>query len=438
MKRYIEVFLVVLLISLLSISAVAESVEVVFWHSMQNPLDNKSIDAIVAQFNETHPGINVKVVLVPGTETETTKLMTAVAAGTGPDVYYLDRFTVAQRANYGVLEPLEDFLAQAGVDIGALKSEFFDFAVEEATYNGKLYALPWDTDARVLYYNKKLFKEAGLDPNKPPRTISELDEYVDKITIMKGNQIQQIGFVPWSGQGWHYTWGWAFGGKFYDPESKKLIFADDPKIVKALEWEKSYASKYGIKNIDTFRAAYGQGGGAGGAATGGAAPIDMFLVGKEAMRIDGNWFLSQIIQFAPEGFEYGITYIPSPPDGEENSTWCGGWSLVIPKGSKYPKEAAEFILYMATKGAIKYGIDTNHFAASKESVQKLVEANPDQKMFADLLPTAHCRPVIPAGALLWDKLSEAWNYALYGEKSVEQALRDAQNEVQMELDKAFK
>ncbi|MBA7628054.1 hypothetical protein ES703_35524 [subsurface metagenome] len=438
MKRYIGMFLAVLLIGLLSISAVAKSTEIVFWHSMQNPLDNKFMEEIVVQFNETHPTIHVKGVLVPGTETEITKLMTAVAAGTGPDVYYLDRFTVAQRARYGVLEPVEDYLVQVGVDIEALKSKFFDFAIKEATYNGKLYALPWDTDARVLYYNKKLFKEAGLDPNKPPRTISELDEYADKLTIMKGDQIQQAGFVPWSGQGWHYTWSWAFGGKFYDPESKKLIFADDPKIVKALEWEKTYASKYGMKNIDAFRAAYGIGGGAGGAAIGLAEPVNMFLVGKEAMLIQGNWFLSQIIQFAPEGFEYGMAPIPSPPDGEENSTWCGGWSLVIPKGSKHPKEAAEFLVYMTTIGEIKYAIDTTHFAASKESVEKLVEANPEQKMFADLLSTAHCRPVIPVGALLWDKLSEAWNFVLYGEKDVEQALRDAQNEVQTALDKALK
>lgn len=429
MKRYIEVFLVVLLIGLLSISAVAKSVELVFWHTMSNPLDRKSIEESVAEFNKMYPNINVKLLLVPGGETETTKLMTAVAAGVGPDIYYLDRFTVAQRAYHGVLEPLEDFLVQAGVNIEALKSEFFDFAVEEATYNGKLYALPWDTDARILYYNKKLFKKAGLDPDKPPRTISELDEYADKLTIIEGKKMQQIGFVPWRGQGWHYTWGWAFGGKFYDTESKKLIFADDPKIIKALEWETSYAGKYDMKNIDTFVSAY---------AGGDAAPIDLFLIGKEAMRVDGNWFLSQIIEFAPEGFEYGMTPIPSPPDGEKNSTWCGGWSLVIPKGSKHQKEAAEFIFYMATKGAIKYAVDTTHFAAVKESVQKVVEANPDQKIFADLLPTAHSRPAIPLGALLWDKLTEAWEYALYGEKSVEEALRDAQNEVQMELDKALK
>ncbi|RKX52293.1 MAG: ABC transporter substrate-binding protein, partial [Thermotoga sp.] len=82
-------------------------------------------------------------------------------------------------------------------------------------------------------------------------------------------------------------------------------------------------------------------------------------------------------------------------------------------------------------------IDTAHFSALIEGTKKVVEADPDQKLFADLLPTAHCRPVIPVGALLWDKLTDAWNYALYDKKTPEQALRDAQNEVQAALDKAL-
>ncbi|RKX52818.1 MAG: ABC transporter substrate-binding protein, partial [Thermotoga sp.] len=130
--------LLILTLIVLSTFAMAEVVEIVFWHSMSNPVDKKSIEESVAKFNKTHPNIKVKVVLVPGTETEVTKLMTAVAAGTGPDVYYLDRFTVAQRAHQGVLECLEDYLVQLGVDVEKLKSKYFDFAIAEATYNGKL------------------------------------------------------------------------------------------------------------------------------------------------------------------------------------------------------------------------------------------------------------------------------------------------------------
>ncbi|HAA63957.1 MAG TPA: ABC transporter substrate-binding protein, partial [Thermoanaerobacter sp.] len=117
--------------------------------------------------------------------------------------------------------------------------------------------------------------------------------------------------------------------------------------------------KYGIKNIDSFFAAFGDGGG--------AEPVDPFMMGKEAMRIDGNWFLSTLRKFAdPKVCEWGIAPIPYPGGREKDSTWAGGWSLVIPKGAKHPKEAAEFIQWMATKGAIKYAKDTAHFSAIKE------------------------------------------------------------------------
>ena len=428
-KLFLGFLLVLLVIGLFGVFAYASPVKLTFWHVMSNKVDKAAIDAAVAKFNETHPNIQVKAILVPGHETESTKLMTAVAAGTGPDIYYLDRFTVAQRAHFGVLEPLQDYLVKAGVDVSALKAKFFDFAAKEATYRGKLYALPWDTDARVLYYNKKLFKKAGLDPNKPPVTIKELDEYAAKLTKIKGNRVLQIGFIPWRDQGWHYTWGWVFGGKFYDPKTKKLTFADDPKILAALKWEVGYAKKYGIKNIDAFFSSY----------RGGSVPVDPFIIGKEAMRVGGNWFMSQLDNFASKGFEYGVAPIPYPEGGEKDSTWAGGWSLVIPKGAKHPKEAAEFMVWMATNGEKMYAEQTAHFAALRAATEALVKKDPRQKLFYDLFsgPNAHCRPVIPVGALLWDKLGNAWNDALYGKKSPEQALRDAQNEVQQALDKAF-
>jgi multiple sugar transport system substrate-binding protein len=154
------------------------------------------------------------------------------------------------------------------------------------------------------------------------------------------------------------------------------------------------------------------------------------------MVVDGNWLLAQIKQLAPKDFEFGIASIPAPEYGEKNSTWAGGWSLVIPKGAKHPKEAAEFIYYMATEGQIKYAADTQHLPTLKEAVPGLLNVSPpEQKIFADLLPTAHVRPVIPVGALLWDELTNALQAVIYGEKSATEALKSAQEKVQKELDK---
>jgi multiple sugar transport system substrate-binding protein len=420
-KLILSLLIVFLLITILPIYG-QKTVEITFWYCMTRPQDMKSIEEIVADFNKKHPYIRVKVLLVPGAETEVTKLMTAIAAGTGPDVYYLDRFTVAQRANEGVLEPLEDWLVKAGVNVKELKKGFFDFAIKEATFKGKLYAMPWDTDDRVLYYNKKLFKEAGLDPNKPPRTIAELDAYAEKLTKIKDNVIEVFGFIPWYSQGWHYTWGWAFSGEFYNERLQRFTFGTDKRIIESFKWQKKYADKYGMATIGAFLGIFGP-------------EIDPFIAGKLAMKVDGSWYLTNIRDFAPKDFEWGMSQIPSI-DGRP-TTWAGGWSLVIPKGAKNPQEAAEFIAYIGTEGQVKYAVDTAHLPTWKAGFPALLKVDPDQKLFADLLAVAKCRPVVPVGALVWDKLTEARDYVLYGQKTAEQALKDAQKECQNALDRAL-
>lgn len=420
-KLILSLLIVFLLISILPIYG-QRVVEINFWHNMSREVDKKSIEESVAKFNKTHPYIRVKVLLVPGAETEITKLMTAVAAGTGPDIYYLDRFTAAQRANEGVIECVEDLLVRVGVDVKKLKAQFFDFAISEASFKGKLYVLPWDTDDRVLYYNKKLFKEAGLDPTKPPKTIAELDAVAEKLTKIKGNVIEVFGLIPWFSQGWHYTWGWAFGGEFFNEKLQRFTFGTDKKIIDSYKWQKKYADKYGMATIGAFLGMFGP-------------EIDPFIAGKLAMKVDGNWYLANLRAFAPKDFEYGIAYIPSI-DGRL-TTWAGGWSLAIPKGAKNPREAAEFMMYMATEGQIKYAIDTAHLPTVKAGVPELLKVDPEQKIFVDLLTVAKCRPVVPVGALVWDKLTEARDYVLYGQKTAEKALLDAQKECQEALDKAL-
>ncbi len=426
--------LLVILLCFVTLILAQEPVKIIFWHNMSNPVDRKSIEEIVQIFNQKNPDIEVEAILVPATGTDATRLMTAIAGGTGPDAYYLDRFTVAQRAYYNQLEPLDKYLEENGIDVELLKSKYVDFAINECMWDNTLYALPWDTDARVLFYNKKLFREAGLDPEKPPVTIEELDEYAEKLTKKAGNRYLQIGFVPWVGEGWPYTWGWAFGGEFYDYENQKLIFAEDENIKKSFEWQKMYADKYGIKEMEAFFSAFGMS--FTGSSVGSAAPIDPFLNGQLAMKVDGNWLLAQIEQgLAPTGFEYGMAPIPYPEEVGKSTTWAGGWSIVIPKGAKHPKEAAKFIYYMATEGQIKYAENAAHLPTWKEAIPVFVEAYPEQRLFADLLSTAKNRPPLPVGALLWDELVDARNYVLYGEKDIQKALRDAEYKVQIELDK---
>ena len=116
--------------------------------------------------------------IVPGAETNVAKLLTAIRGGVAPDVYEADQFTVPQRAAEGVLAELPADVAKA--------SDYLPFAWAETQFQGKTYALPFDTDARALWYNKDLITAAGQDPaqldmSKGPATIEAVTKIADAI-----------------------------------------------------------------------------------------------------------------------------------------------------------------------------------------------------------------------------------------------------------------
>src|SRR5947209_19735849 len=199
----------------------AGTTQVLFWTS-HTPPDTDSMKHMVDAFNKQSTTSCVKMVAVPGSETDIAKLTTAVRGGTGPDVYELDRFTVAERAAAGVLEDLTPYGA------ANMSGNYLDFAWKEALFKGKPYALPDDTDARVLYYNKDLLQAAGvtdlsaLDMSKGAPTIDTIRGMANKVNKKVNGKYTVVGFAPRLNQEWHYTWGFAYGGSFFDAASCKV------------------------------------------------------------------------------------------------------------------------------------------------------------------------------------------------------------------------
>src|ERR1700739_4444850 len=135
--------------------------EIKFWiNSSLGNNEKAAYQKAAEEFGQKNPKYKVSVEVVPGSETDVTKLMTAVRSGAGPDVAVIDRFTVAQRAATGLLVDLTPMIKKEGKD---LSKEYSEGPWREVLYQDKVYALPTNTDARVLFYNKQLLKEAGID-----------------------------------------------------------------------------------------------------------------------------------------------------------------------------------------------------------------------------------------------------------------------------------
>jgi len=263
-----------------------ETVKISFWHIYTDGPMKTLMDELLADFEKQHPNIKVEQLGINFFD-YWTKLSTAMAAGSGPDLALNDTSTVAARAKSGAILSVDEYIQRDGINL----DDYFPILVERMKYNGKMYGMPNDTDVRVLYYNKKLFREAGLDPEKPPVTWDELEQYAEKLTKWNSNNLLDvIGFSPAIGNLHLWTLAWTNGGDFWDDEGNPTF--NRPENVEALQWEKKIQDKYGVKAMSAFNSQAS------------ALGFSPFIAGKAAMVVDVNNLYREIQQRAPD-LEFG-------------------------------------------------------------------------------------------------------------------------------------
>ena len=430
MKRIVTLvsLLLIIMVSFGSCKKKQGSDEVIFWTSHAPPA-NYTLEKIVNNYNATNPAVKVKFVQVPGSETDTSALMTAVRGGTGPDVYMLDRFTVAQRASDGVLEDLTDVINRVDPNF---KAKVLPFAWDEAQFRGKTYAFPFDTDTRGLFYNIDMLREAGIDPSifdrsRGPITIDQLREICQRIDTKdaQGNYTK-IGFIPQVDQGWHYTWGFDFGGEFADLAAGRVT-PTHPGVVAGFQFLYDWNRLMGVREVQNFISSY--------------MPPNFppqnhpFMTGNLAMTVTGDWHVNQMERYAPD-VAWGVTYIPVPRQGDKPSTWAGGWAMVVPAGSKKVEAAVRFMTYICGVEGQRLYFQENGNAPTLLALlneQGLFPAN--KQYFQESLGFAKSRPALPVGALYWDALSSAQDMVVQNAQTPLEALQQAETQVQAQLNR---
>lgn len=400
--------------------------KVTMWTAWTDPTYT-NVGAVVDAYNAQATDHEVELVQIPpASETDTTQLMTAVRGGTGPDIYTLDRFIVAQRAADGLLQDL------SGLGADDVIANYISFAQAEATYNGSVYALPFDTDARALFYNKKMIQDAGTDP-------AELDQANGPVTWDRVAEIaatlnkedssgnySQMGFIPWVNQGWHYTYGFSWGGSFFDSAACQVT-PNDPPIVEAFQWTQDYCKALDAAKVNAF---------GGPSMQPGANPAEHpWMVGTLAMQITGNWVIDQATEYAPE-MDYGITWMPVPKAGDNSATWAGGWSMVIPQGAKNTDDAWTAIQWIAGEDGQRIFAQSQGALPTYQSLLSETDLFPGAlAFFATALPTAKNRPPLPVGSKYWDELTVAWQKTYLDQSDPQSALDDCQKNVDADLER---
>ena len=399
------------------------------WHPWPGD-QGEEFRRLVGIYNEQSESIHVRLLYVPNNLSTNQKLFLSISAGMPPDCAFVDGPQVAEWAARGAIEPLDDLMARLDVR----NADFWEPCVRQNQLEGRTYALTYCADPNfAFFWNREIFAEAGMLERGPPRTIEELDQMARALTTYdEAGRITRIGFIPWNVFGHAnsiFTWGWAFGGRFYDYDDDRILCGEDPGVLEALEWMLSYADEYGFERINSFAEGFGD------------QADNPFVRGKIAMAAGHVSNIKLFEKYAPN-LDYGATAFPYPERmGRDCSAWMGGWCMAVPRGSRRPEEAFEFMKWLCTNDEAGRSMirTTGTFPGYIQSSGfDLVEGNEKLEIFYQILQnTEHQRPVMPAQAFFMGALDRAVSNALNELMTPEEALLEAQEDTQKELDRVL-
>ncbi len=310
-------------------------VTITFWHGWSAPSEVKAIQATIDAFEKVHPNIHVKAV---GNITDD-KINQALRAGgpSAPDV--VSSFTtdnVGEFCTSHAFVDLTPFLQKSGIDP---TTTFPNAQLSYTQYNGDQCTLPLLSDAYGLYYNKDMFKAAGI--SSPPKTMSELDADAVKLTKQSGDSYSQLGFQPdyhfYESTITHFSAQW--GPTYFTSDGKSNV-GQDPAIKSAMEWQKSLIDKLGgYASLDKFRTSAGEE----------FSNNNAFMTGQVAMLIDGEW-RAGMIDDSDSKVNYGVAPFPVPDDQADQygKGYTTGTIVGIASTSDKQNAAWEFVKYLTT------------------------------------------------------------------------------------------
>lgn len=388
--------------------------------------EGDAMRAVVDAFNRSQDRVFVDLLTVSQVDQ---KMLLATAGGNPPDVAGLWARNVNSFAVKKALRPLDDFCRRDGV--GA--EDYIPAYWELAQYGGHTYALPSTPATAALHWNKRLYREAGLDPDRPPRTLEELDAYAAKITRRGADhKIDAMGFMPSEPGWWNWGWGHWFGGRLWDGKSR--VTPTDPANIRAFRWVRSYSEKYGESDLQVFKSGFGTF----------SSPQNAFIAGKVAMVLQGVWMYNFISKYNPT-LEWGAAPFPYPADRPDlkDSSPVDMDVLVIPTGAKHPNEAWQFIRYFNTQE----GMELLCLGQRKHSPLRHVSPrfyskhpNPYIKLFTRLAygPNTFHQPRIGVLEEYTNEMNAAFDSIWLGQQTPEVALAQVERRIQPKFERELR
>jgi len=419
LRGFVSKVVAALLAVFVSSLALAQApVEVSFFYpvAVGGPI-TKIIDSYAADFEKENPGIKLKPIYSGSYQESIAKALTSMKSGDPPVMSILLSTDMYTLVDEDAIVPFDELL-KTPEDRAWLKG-FYPGFMENSQTGGKTWGIPFQRSTIVLYWNKEMFKEAGLDPNRPPATWKEQLEYAQKLTkrdasgkvTQWGLQIPSSGFPYWLFQALAIQ-----NGVNLMNAAGTQTYYDRPEVIQALAYWVDLARKHRVHPE--------------GIVEWGTTPRD-FFERKMAMMWTTTGNLTNVKNNAK--FDFGVAMLPA---GKQRGSPTGGGNFYIFKQSTpAQREAAmKFIKWVTQpERAAQWGIDTGYVAVSPAAfetpvMKKYVSEFPAAAVARDQLPFAKAELSTHDNQRVTKALNDGLQAALTGTKTPEQAMRDAQRE----------
>ena len=359
--------------------------------------------SLLDKFESQNPGIKVRFQQLSW-DYGLDKLITSIAAGNAPDLTELGTDWVPQFSSTGVLRDLTDQMAP-------LRDQYLLW--DSVTYKGRVYGVPWLAGTRLMFYNRALFAQAGLNPDKPPTTWEELKKAAQAIRAL-GPQVYGFGihvgepYAPWQE---FLPFAWGNEAQILNPAWTKCLL-NQPPMVEALKF---YASLKPYALVERQ-----------------PQVNQLFAEGKIGIQISGSWNFALIPRMNPT-LNFGVGLLPKPSATHGTpAAFAGGEVLTLLKGSKHPDAALKLALFL---------IQEEQAMAIAEAQRNIVptavsaihhpyyQTHPEQRMMFEQVRYAVAPPAHPNWVEIQEKITRVIEEVILNDRAPEKALQQATDEI---------
>jgi multiple sugar transport system substrate-binding protein len=376
------------------------------------PAEDSLVQSNLKKFEQLHPNIHINWSPIPGDYA--TKMRANVASNTVPDVFYLSPDMSSEYISAGKLLNLSPYMARDHVSA----SSYYPSLLSPFTCTkGQVYGLPKDWDSLGVFYNKQMFKAAGLSYPSANWTWSQMQSDAAKLTKNPGTPNSIYGLSESANAS---RWG-------------ALLYSDGGTMLNKSGTQATFNSKAGINSLDFYDSFIKNNTGALPTTTGSPWSGDAFGKGRAAMTIQGGWTIPYLATTYPS-IQYGIAPLPIAPTGKRTDLiFTNAWSAY--SGTKYPYAAWQLIQYMTGTTVQQSQLNAGFALPTIKGLSNApyFSQNPNFKVLFDAASYSVADYYGPQDLAIHNDLATALQEVMLGKQNAQTALNNAATKVDQQL-----